>query len=383
MSAFDIMIDYEVSRSIRCRQLEAMFDVPPQDRGKLEWKGELPIDDNNWQVGLIVGPSGSGKTTISKNLFGDQHLKPLAWKESAVIDDFNSKLSIKDVADICQAVGFNTIPAWFRPFSVLSTGEQFRVDIARRMIEGERLVIVDEFTSVVDRQVAKIGAHAVQKYIRRHDKQFIAVTCHYDIEEWLQPDWVFDVGAMQFKPRGALQHRPQIECEIRRVPWSHWRIFAPYHYLTAELHRAATCFGCFVDGRIVSFAGLLKRPNFKKKGQDIIGVSRYVTLPDWQGIGFGPVLIRKLAQAYRAMGWRLRIYPAHPALIHAMAKRGYWKLIKKPGLVSKVNKQNIGKRKVDSMRTVSRPGAVFEYCGEAMADRKAAFSLIEGRPLSV
>lgn len=27
----------------------------------------------------------------------------------------------------------------------------------------------------------------------------IAVTCHYDVEEWLMPDWVFDTNEMKFR----------------------------------------------------------------------------------------------------------------------------------------------------------------------------------------
>ena len=89
-----------------------------------------------------------------------------------------------------MAVGFNTIPAWLRPYGVLSNGEKFRVDLARRLLEGGDLIAVDEFTSVVDRQVAKIGSHAVQKWARGKGRQFVAATCHYDLEDWLQPDWV-------------------------------------------------------------------------------------------------------------------------------------------------------------------------------------------------
>ena len=35
---------------------------------------------------------------------------------------------------------------------------------------------------------AKIAAFAISKSIRRSNKQFIAVTCHYDVEDWLEPD---------------------------------------------------------------------------------------------------------------------------------------------------------------------------------------------------
>jgi GNAT superfamily N-acetyltransferase len=281
---------------------------------------------------------------------------------------------------VCSAVGFNTIPAWFRPYAALSTGEKFRVEMARRMIEGGNLIVMDEFTSVIDRQVAKIGAHAVQKYARRNGKKFVAVTCHYDIEEWLQPDWVFDVAAMQYRPRGALRRRPVVECEIRRVRHEAWRIFAPFHYLTAELHKAAACYGLFVDGRIVAFAGVLHRPNWRKSGQDIKGISRIVCLPDWQGMGLAPALAGHLGAAYKGIGWRLRSYPAHPALIRVADKSPDWSLIKKPGFVAKTNRDNINARTSKAMRSVSRPGAVFEYCGPAM-DKKRAAALIEARPL--
>jgi ABC-type ATPase with predicted acetyltransferase domain len=35
---------------------------------------------------------------------------------------------------------------------------------------------VDEFTSVVDRQVAKVASHTVQKAVRRQSRQLVAVT---------------------------------------------------------------------------------------------------------------------------------------------------------------------------------------------------------------
>jgi len=189
----------DVSRSIRCQQLEAMFDVPPSQKSILQWEGDIPIDNDKWQVGLIVGPSGAGKSTIGKELFKENYHIDINWEEKSVIDDFAAGLSIKEIAAACSAVGFNTIPAWLRPYSVLSTGEKFRVDIARRLLELPDPIVIDEFTSVVDRQVAKIGAHAVQKYIRKHSRRFIAISCHYDIIDWLMPDWIVEPSSMEFR----------------------------------------------------------------------------------------------------------------------------------------------------------------------------------------
>ena len=375
MPSVNVVIESEISRSIRCQQLEAMFDVPPKDRQKLEWKVDLPIENEPWNVGLIVGPSGSGKSTIGKEIFKGEYQPEISWGQTSVIDDFQESLSIEDIANVCSAVGFNTIPAWMRPYSVLSTGEKFRVDIARRLLELPDPIVVDEFSSVVDRQVAKIGAYAVQKFIRKQKRQFIAITCHYDVEEWLMPDWVYDVGTMEFRPRGSLQRkRPELQAEIRRVPYEAWGLFAPFHYLTADLHRAARCFGVFVDGTLAAFAAVLHRPNWRKKGQDVKGISRIVTLPDWQGLALSPILATTLGAAYKATGWRLRAYPAHPSLIRVAMKSPDWLLVKKPGFVQKY-RAKYGERPSKSMRNVSRPGAVFEYCGKAM-DRTSAQGLI-------
>ena len=117
----------------------------------------------------------------------------MTWDADSVVDDFDKSYSIDDITAICQAVGFNTIPSWMKPYAVLSTGERFRVEMARQLLEGGDLIVVDEFTSVVDRQVAQIGAHAVQKYVRKSPgKQFVAATCHYDVIDWLQPDWMLE-----------------------------------------------------------------------------------------------------------------------------------------------------------------------------------------------
>ena len=73
-----------------------------------------------------------------------------------------------------------------------------RVDIARALCLDKPLIVFDEFTSVVDREIAKVSAFAISKAVRRSKKKFIAVTCHYDAVDWLEPDWVFCTDTMEF-----------------------------------------------------------------------------------------------------------------------------------------------------------------------------------------
>lgn len=345
-----------------------MFDVPPTDTARLEWRVEVPDAADDWNVGLVVGPSGSGKSSVMRKVYGE--MPTLTWGAASVVDDFARGLSVQAITDACSAVGFNTIPAWLRPFAVLSNGERFRVDMARRLLELPDPIVVDEFTSVVDRQVAQIGAHAIQKYVRKHGRKFVAVGCHYDVVDWLQPDWVLDMATQQFTRR-LLQRRPPLAITIGRVPYAAWGMFAPYHYLTADLHRSARCFGLWVGDRLAAFAGVLHRPHATAK--NIKSVSRVVTLPDWQGLGLAFVLLDTLGAAYRAVGMRFRNYPAHPAFVRGHDKSRLWRLVKPPGTYNSAPSSHA--RAMGFKPT--RPCAVFEYVGPSIL-RSEAMALLGG-----
>lgn len=360
MPTVDLVVKTPLSQSTRARQLEAMFDVPSRDAVELTWKGELPLDERPWSVGLIVGPSGCGKSTVLRSVWGEPPM--LAWGGASVIDDFGSALSMSEITKACQAVGFNTIPAWLRPYRVLSNGERFRVELARRLLEGGDLIAVDEFTSVVDRQVAKIGAHAVQKIVRKSGRRFVAASCHFDIVDWLQPDWVLEPATMTFQWR-SVQRRPSVVVELRRVDHSAWQLFAPYHYLTAELATSAVCWALFVGELPVCFAGVLHRPHATRR--NIKGISRVVTLPDWQGLGLAMVMCDALGGLYRARGFMLNMYPAHPPFIRSFDHSPRWRLAKKPGTFSPRQGRTSS---LGGMGYAARPCAVFSYCGAKIPD---------------
>ncbi len=350
----DLHVNSAIEQTFRVRSLASMFDVPLSSESALNWSGDLPIENKPWSVGLIVGPSGCGKSQILKHLFPG-HDTPVAWGNKAVIDGFEPEFSMEQISSACSAVGFNTIPNWMRPFHVLSNGEQFRVNLARRILRDNPIVI-DEYSSVVDRQVAQVASYAAQKYVRKLGKQMIAATCHYDVTEWLNPDWILEPATMSFSWR-SLRRRPDLQIEIQRVKYETWNIFSRYHYLTADLHKAARCFGLFVNGEIAAFAGVMFRPH--PKVGDIMGLSRLVTLPDFQGLGLAMVLSDTLGAAYKAIGKRFHTYPAHPALVRSYAKSKFWTMEKKPGIFSPRSgnpTKNFG----------CRPCAVFQYCGDPL-----------------
>src|SRR5579884_2962118 len=244
----DVTVSCPVHDSFRVRQVAGMFDLPVTTSRSEFFRVELPDLTDDWQIGLVVGPSGSGKTTVARRAFGDAFYRPRAWpRNRAVIDGFGD-LPIKQIIRTLSAVGFSSPPAWLKPYHVLSNGERFRCDLARALLTAKRpLVVFDEFTSVVDRTVAKVGSAAVAKAIRggRFDRltaggfddhmhgnrrrKFVAVSCHYDIAEWLEPDWVVDMASRELA-RGRLR-RPPIRLELFRCRRSAWGLFARHHYL--------------------------------------------------------------------------------------------------------------------------------------------------------
>jgi ABC-type uncharacterized transport system YnjBCD ATPase subunit/GNAT superfamily N-acetyltransferase len=370
MPIVDIIIESKIRVSDRVKQVSSLFDVPLTDKCRLCWSGDVPIDGDDWQIGLIVGPSGSGKSTIARELFKEKYHVDFDWGDAAVIDDCSPNESIHAVAAAFSSVGFNTIPAWMRTFGQLSNGEKFRVDLARRLLEIPDLIVVDEFTSVVDRQVAKIGSHAVQKHIRKTNKKFVAISCHDDVIDWLQPDWVLSLPTMDFRRR-LLRQRPTIPVEIRKVDRSYWSQFAPFHYLTADAHPAATFFCLFVDARPACIAVILHFPHPRRN--DIKRVSRLVTLPDFQGLGLAFVLVEKLGAMFKDLGYELRTYPSHPTLARNFSKNILWQ-----------QTTELGTARIASRRTSTSVGgfgeslcAVFRYTGDKFGDPQKSRSTLQ------
>jgi hypothetical protein len=46
---------------------------------------------------------------------------------------------------------------------------------------------------VVNRAAAKSMSHALQRYARQKGLKLIIASCHFDIVEWLQPDYMFNL----------------------------------------------------------------------------------------------------------------------------------------------------------------------------------------------
>lgn len=207
MPNFNIIRKINPEKTFRVASVIGTFDLNA-DNFTEEFNGNIEINDN-WQIGLVVGNSGTGKTTIAKELFGANYITSFQYGNNAIIDDMPKNKSVEEITKVFNSVGFSSPPSWIKPYQVLSNGQKMRVDLANAILSENELIVFDEFTSVVDRNVAKISSFAMQKSIRNTDKKFIAVTCHFDVEDWLLPDWVFNTNDMTFKNYNGLKKKDQ------------------------------------------------------------------------------------------------------------------------------------------------------------------------------
>ena len=363
MPRVDILRETAVKRSTRVKQLEGMFDLPPTLKSSTRWSVDLPLEQRPWLIGLIVGPSGCGKSTIARQLFADSFCDGYEWDATAsIVDGFPEACGIKEVTGLLSSVGFSSPPSWLRSFQNLSNGEQFRVTVARALAENAgRLVVIDEFTSVVDRTVAKIGSAAVAKTIRsRNNGQLVAVACHHDIIDWLQPDWVFEPATNRFTWR-CLQRRPDIRLDIHRCPNSYWQLFRHHHYLNTSLSRFSECYLATIENRPIAFCSAIRRQH--PVGQ-IWTEHRCVCLPDFQGVGIGNAISDFVASIYSGCGFIYSSVTSHPAMARHRARSPNWKMLRKPGLK---DRQSIRHIKGSSDRlTIS-----FKWVGVKMVRQKA------------
>jgi len=321
MQTVDALVECPVPESFRVRQLAGMFDVPLENKLTRRFQVQLPSEDDHWQVGMIVGDSGCGKSTVARAAYGNRLVQRFTWKrDQAVIDGFASSLSTRTITQALVAVGLSSPIAWCQRYRSLSTGQQFRADVARGMLARGKLIALDEFTSVVDRTTARLGCMALRRAIDRKQlsKKLVAVTCHRDVIPWLRPDWMLDMTSGQLTRRRL--RPPQLQLSIHRCSRDLWPVFAAHHYLDGNLNPAARCYVGLVDDRPAVFAATLN--NFRKNH---LRVTRLVTLPTYQGVGLGGRMLDELADYLTTEGaTHIHISGSHPAVVAHCNRSAKW-----------------------------------------------------------
>ena len=277
-------------------------------------KAHIPIIDtcaldlsHDFQIGVFMGESGSGKSTTAATFFGTPKTHQYR-SDQTVFSYFESALiaiELLTAVALPPRIGLS-------PHHVLSDGEkvmfllekfgmirqkkivvlvfQERVNIARSLndvrvlnvCKSSEYVIMDEFTSLLDRSTAEKVAKGVSDYIYRHNLSKVVIcACHSDIlgSHKLQPTFLvnmtcqsvihyktpshsdmepFSIASKRKWSSGSAQNasfltrgdvslerlfaRPKIYLYPRRAKYHLFSpLFSKHHYKTGSIAQSARC----------------------------------------------------------------------------------------------------------------------------------------------
>jgi ABC-type lipoprotein export system ATPase subunit len=353
-----INLTHKINNDKYTEYIYEAFDIQNKDESNVIVEANLEHLPKDWNIGVVYGGSGTGKTTILKNYFKKEMDKSYFDNSKSLISNFDW-LEPKDATFLLSAMGLSSVPTWLRPFNTLSNGEQYRANLAYIVgsAKNDEVILIDEYTSVVDRDVAKAMSNALQKYIRRTNKRIVLASCHFDIMEWLEPDWIYSPskGRLEIAPS---HRRPTIELQIVRCRYETWNLFKQHHYLSGDLNEASKSFLVLWNQRPVAFFAFLPLPSGTLK--NAWRGTRSVVLPDFQGLGIGFKVSKYLHSLFKKEGYRMYVKSSNPAIINPRLKDKDYK----GGIASNKNDSNTNmnwKRKTNIAYS-------FEYIGESSKD---------------
>jgi ABC-type Mn2+/Zn2+ transport system ATPase subunit len=327
--------------------------------------------DTEYNVGLIVGNSGSGKSTLAKHIWGDSCFDTLLDSEHAVISQFDSSYSYDERVAFLSGVGMGAPISWIAPAKTLSNGQQARAEAALQMarLDG-KFTVIDEWTSVVDRQVAKAMSHSIQKHARKVKKQIVLLSCHYDIIEWLNPDWIIDCNTQEYIDRRRLcpgfKRSAELVFGIRQLTNSKsWRAFSKYHYLSDSLPPGKTImFGLFQEDMQVGFIAYSNYVLWKQEHKDrgipmIMHANRIVVHPDYCGFGLGGRMTDITADyMQKTLGYDVQIKLSSASMATLLKRNLKWELRDVSRNINNIWKNHKGRTGRIDVKTYS-----FKYLG--------------------
>jgi len=315
----------------------------------------------DWNIGVILGGSGSGKTTILKKC--GELKQPKFDQDKPLISNFDW-LDPKDATLVLTSMGLSSVPTWLRPFHTLSNGEQYRAILAYLVSSAKdgEVILIDEYTSVVDRDVAKAMSFALQKYIRRENKRIIVSSCHYDILEWLMPDWTCSPQKGGTLERCDYRRRPEISLQVSRVEVETWDFFKKHHYLTEDVNKSCKFLLFEWNDKPVGIVAIINQP--RKGCQNGFALSRTVILPDFQGMGLGVKLSEFACAIIKNQGGLCFTKTINPALGIYRNKSKFWR---GTAMNNKIRHKSSSSSDTSARNRLERASYCHEYIGDSIS----------------
>lgn len=332
MQDIRVELKCEIPNSFRTKKACDSVDLDIEKKSTHELNVKADIE-TPYKIGLIVGSSGSGKTTLAKHLFGDDCFKEMLDLSKPIIEQFPDDMLYDDIVGFLNGIGLTSVPCWVRPAYTLSNGQRVRAESALQMATKDT-IILDEWTSVVDRTVAKVMSHCIAKFAKRNNKKLILVSCHYDVIEWLDPDWIIDCNEQKYIDRRLLQpverkRKEELKFYVAECDKSSWKYFSKYHYLSDKTAGGSNFFyGLYLEnGKQVGF-GAYTNYIPRRAGKKIVFHSNRVVIhPDFCGFGLARHFVNETAKDMQKKGHRVLAKFSSKPMAKWRKRDEHWKLV--------------------------------------------------------
>lgn len=359
----EIVMNVDIRQDEYTKYVNDTFDLKIRDANNVHIPFNFKLENlHGWNIGIVCGASGTGKSTILRQLGGEKQV--VFDNDKCLISNFDN-MTPKEATHLLMSIGLSSVPTWLRPYRLLSNGEQYRARLAKMIADckNDEIILIDEYTSVVDRNVAKSMSFALQKYVKQNNLRIILFSCHYDIIEWLNPNWIYDLnkgGVLEKNDCARQICRPKLQISMFRTEPTTWKIFKRHHYMTAELNESASCFVFTWDEKIVAFFSTLPLSGLSL--QNAFRVHRLVVLPDYQGLGLGVSITYLMSAIYRNQGKTLYLKTVHPRLGEFCLKRkDLWQPTAQNGKIGSADNDT------DNYTTLKRKSYCVKYVGPKIA----------------
>jgi ABC-type ATPase with predicted acetyltransferase domain len=194
-AAFGLLVHHDASRHAWRRRRAPLRRLAASIHQRLE----------PGAIALLSGPSGCGKSTLLaelRTLIGAQSGKVVVARD---VPPARAHTPILDLIDapvdaalaLLTRAGLADATLLVRTPCELSEGQRARLRLALAMHAAtpRSTIIVDEFTSTLDRTTARCVAAMTRRWVRSARHRLVAATTRDDILDTLAPDVLIDVDA--------------------------------------------------------------------------------------------------------------------------------------------------------------------------------------------